>query len=171
MNLNHPGSCKICKWLTVSIAWRPQRRDSRTSLFFLLLVVEEVYGVIFEVSALVIVLDDHPDVFVSGHDPWQRFKRIGPCHSGTQFRAKARKRNHATTYLNLNTYQMGIWRMRFRSIRPPFESAPIDSNRSLRACVDKFRKSSAYENPSEATARNVNFVVMGRSGPPRPASR
>jgi hypothetical protein len=29
--------------------------------------VEEVDGVLFEVSALVIVLDDHSDVFVSGH--------------------------------------------------------------------------------------------------------
>ena len=34
---------------------------------FLLIVVKEVDGVLFEVSALVIVLDDHSDVFVSGH--------------------------------------------------------------------------------------------------------
>ena len=39
----------------------------RASLIFLSLVVQEVNRVIFEVSALVIVLDDHPDVFVSGH--------------------------------------------------------------------------------------------------------
>jgi hypothetical protein len=30
-------------------------------------VVEEIDGVVFEVSALVIVLDDPSDVFVSGH--------------------------------------------------------------------------------------------------------
>ncbi len=32
-----------------------------------LFVVEEVDGVLFDVSALVIILDDHPDVFVPGH--------------------------------------------------------------------------------------------------------
>ena len=41
--------------------------SSRTSFFFLLLVVEEIDRVVFNVSALVIVLDDHSDVFVSGH--------------------------------------------------------------------------------------------------------
>ena len=41
--------------------------SSRTSFFFLLLVVEEVDGVLFDVPALVIVLNDHSDILVPGH--------------------------------------------------------------------------------------------------------
>ncbi len=37
------------------------------SFNFLLIVVEEIDRVLFEVSALVIILDNHSDVFVSGH--------------------------------------------------------------------------------------------------------
>jgi len=33
------------------------------SFNFLLIIVEEIDGVLFEVSALVIVLDDHADIF------------------------------------------------------------------------------------------------------------
>jgi hypothetical protein len=40
------------------------------------------------------------------------FMRIGQCHSGTRFKAISHERDLAATYLNFNTYQMQILRMR-----------------------------------------------------------